>query len=71
MRLGKKTLDEIEATIERLGIASNAGRTGELDIANFDWRAVELAGVVDDAAAVGQKLDLLSAEAARARVDSR
>ncbi|WP_291015289.1 FAD-dependent oxidoreductase [Gordonia sp. (in: high G+C Gram-positive bacteria)] len=70
VRLGKKTLDEIEATIERLGIASNAGRTGELDIANFDWQAVELAGVVDDAAAVGQKLDLLSAEAARARVDS-
>ena len=70
VRLGKQTLDEIEAAMARLGIDADAERTGEFDIANFDWQAAELAEVVQDAAAVGLTVDLLSAEAARVRVNS-
>lgn len=70
LRMGRDTLDEIEKAIRRLGISADAERTGELDIANFDWQTEELAEMSSAAALLGEQLVLLPKEQARERVDS-
>ncbi|MCH5642216.1 FAD-binding oxidoreductase [Gordonia sp. ABSL49_1] len=69
-QLGSATLDEIEAALDRLGIDADAERTGELDIANFDWQIEDLAEMADQATLLGQQLSLLDESDARERVHS-
>ena len=59
LRLGHETLDEIDAAIRRHGISADAERTGELDFANFDWQAAELAEYADSAKQLGEDLSLI------------
>lgn len=70
LRIGRETLDEIEAAIGRLGIDADAERTGELDIANFDWQVAELKEHASQAALLGVDLPLLPGPQARAKVSS-
>ena len=70
LRLGHETLDAIDEAIRRHGIAADAERTGELDFANFDWQADELAEYAASAKELGEDLPLLSEAQARERVES-
>ncbi|GAC69829.1 NAD(P)/FAD-dependent oxidoreductase [Gordonia soli] len=70
VRMGRETLDAIEATLERLGIDADAERTGELDIANFDWQVDELREYSSEGRRLGLDMHLLSEDEARARVSS-
>ncbi|MFT4085584.1 MAG: FAD-dependent oxidoreductase [Gordonia sp. (in: high G+C Gram-positive bacteria)] len=69
-RLGVETLDEIQAALTRLGIDADAERTGELDIANFDWQLDGLAETSAQGAEVGLDLPVLDEAQIRARVSS-
>ena len=69
-RMGRETLAEIAATLTRLGIDADAEHTGELDLANFDWQAAELDELVTEARRLGEPVESLDAEQARARVNS-
>jgi glycine/D-amino acid oxidase-like deaminating enzyme len=69
-RLGRETLDGIEAAMDRLGIDADAERTGELDIANFDWQVDGLRELSSAAAFLGQELTILPGPQARERVNS-
>ena len=70
LRMGRETLDSIEAAIARLGIDADAERTGELDIANADWQVTDLQDYVSQATLLGEELALLPGPQARARVIS-
>ncbi len=70
LAMGRDTLDEIEAALTRLGIDADAERTGELDIANFDWQVAGLQEHVSQAAILGQQFSLLPGQVARERVAS-
>ncbi|MBY4574194.1 FAD-dependent oxidoreductase [Gordonia paraffinivorans] len=70
LRMGRETLDAIEATLDRLGIDADAERTGELDLAITDWQFEALAETFEAGTAIGAHLDLLDEDAARERVDS-
>ncbi|MEP9412887.1 FAD-dependent oxidoreductase [Gordonia sp. VNQ95] len=69
-RLGRETLDGIEAAMDRLGIDADAERTGELDIANCDWQVDGLRELSSAAAFLGQELTMLPGPQARERVNS-
>ncbi|MEP9392238.1 FAD-dependent oxidoreductase [Gordonia sp. VNK1] len=69
-RLGRETLDGIEAAMDRLGIDADAERNGELDIANFDWQVDGLRELSSAAAFLGQELTMLPGPQARERVNS-
>ncbi len=69
-RLGLANLDAIEELVDRLGIDCAFERTGELDVAVADW---QLAGLREDADALrqlGERPELLDADAVRAVVSS-
>ncbi|MBD0863832.1 FAD-dependent oxidoreductase [Gordonia sp. zg691] len=70
LRMGRDTLDAIESTLGRLGIDADLERTGELDLAVTGWQYDGLAETAAAGQALGEKLVLLDAAAARARVDS-
>lgn len=70
LRMGDETLDEIEAALTRLRIDADAERTGELDIANFDWQVDGLRDGVADALALDRPITYLPADRARERVSS-
>lgn len=70
IRMGRETLDAIESTLERLGIDADAERTGELDIANFDWQVADLQEYSSQGALLGATLPLLPGPQARERVTS-
>ena len=65
LRMGRETLDAIEATLDRLGIDADAERTGELDLAITDWQFEALAETFEAGTAIGAHLDLLDEDAAR------
>jgi glycine/D-amino acid oxidase-like deaminating enzyme len=70
-RLGRQNLDEIEGTLDRLGIDCGWERTGELTVATADWQLADLTGLAELAARHGGgKAELLDREQVRARVDS-
>ncbi|NDZ96529.1 FAD-dependent oxidoreductase [Streptomyces sp. SID6673] len=70
LRMGRQTLDDIEAAVERLGIDADLERTGELDIANFDWQVADLQESSSQAALLGTDLPLLPGPEALERVSS-
>ncbi|AZG44898.1 NAD(P)/FAD-dependent oxidoreductase [Gordonia insulae] len=70
LRMGRQTLDDIEAALGRLGIDADAERTGELDIANFDWQVAGLQEHSSTAALLGADLPLLPGPQARESVAS-
>lgn len=70
VQMGKDTLAEIAAALERLGIDADAEHTGELDIANFDWQDDEMSEYAADGARYGMALEYLPTDQARRRVDS-
>lgn len=70
IRLGRETLDDIEAAMRRLGIDADAEHSGELDIANFDWQLGGLAEVSASAAILGLHRPVLPGPEARERVNS-
>ncbi|MGV9710525.1 NAD(P)/FAD-dependent oxidoreductase [Gordonia sp. NPDC003424] len=70
VQMGRDTLDEIEATMARLGIDADAERTGELDLANFDWQVADLKEQSSQAALLGVDLPLLPGPQAREQVSS-
>lgn len=70
LRMGTDTLDAIVAAVERYGIDAAVERTGELDIANFDWQTADLAELADEAARLGVEMPYLDREAVAERVKS-
>lgn len=69
-RLGLANLDAIEQTVGDLGIDCGFERTGELDVAVADW---QIEGLREDAAALrrlGERPEILDADAVRAKVSS-
>lgn len=70
VRMGKDTLDAIESSCLRYGIDAGIERTGELDIANFEWQTDELRAMAEDASSVGAAMEYLDREAVARRVSS-
>ncbi|MCX6433386.1 MAG: FAD-dependent oxidoreductase, partial [Actinobacteria bacterium] len=70
LRLGRENLDEIERAISDLGIDCDFVRSGELDVAVEPHHLAGLTEHAKAATAMGQDVTLLTAEQARARVDS-
>jgi glycine/D-amino acid oxidase-like deaminating enzyme len=70
LRLGRENLDGIQRTVTELGIECDFVRTGELDVAVEPHHLAGLAEHASAAVAMGEDVALLSAEQARARVDS-
>nr|WP_296772706.1 FAD-dependent oxidoreductase [Rhodococcus sp. (in: high G+C Gram-positive bacteria)] len=70
LRMGTDTLDAIEETTRRYGIDADIERTGELDIANFDWQRDDLRDLAEEAARLGQSMRYLDGDAVAARVKS-
>lgn len=69
-RLGLENLDGIEQTVRRYGIDCGFERTGELNVAVQPWQAAELPDYAALYRSLGEKVQVLSAEETRARVDS-
>ncbi|MBK6874758.1 MAG: FAD-dependent oxidoreductase [Kineosporiaceae bacterium] len=71
-RMGLENLDAIEQTIADHGIDCSFSRAGEVSMAVAEWQLAELTELHQAAveAGVGEHLDLLDADAARALVDS-
>jgi glycine/D-amino acid oxidase-like deaminating enzyme len=70
LRLGRENLDAIEKTVGDLGIDCDFIRSGELDVAVEAHQVDALRAHVAEAAAMGQDVSFLTAEAVRSRVDS-
>lgn len=69
--LGRRNLDDIEATVTRYGIDCEFERTGEIDIATQPHQVEELAELYETARAHGfDDYELLDEAALRAEVDS-
>ncbi|MBB5116661.1 FAD-dependent oxidoreductase [Streptomyces eurocidicus] len=70
-RLGRRNLDEIEATVARHGIDCGFERTGEIDIATAAHQVAELREAADEVAELGlPDYEYLDQDALRAEVDS-
>lgn len=69
-RMGRENLDAIEATIHRYGIECDFERTGELDVALEPWQLEELAAEAALRNEMGDHVEVLDADAVRARVNS-
>ncbi|HEX6326866.1 MAG TPA: FAD-dependent oxidoreductase, partial [Jiangellaceae bacterium] len=69
-RLGQENLDGIEKAVHTYGIDAEFERTGELAVAVEPWQLDELREAADEAAAVGQAVQLLDRDAVRAEIDS-
>ena len=69
-RLGHANLDEIEATLSRLGIECDFVRGGELNVAVAPWQLEGLAEMHAAARRLGEESELLDAAQTRALVDS-
>ncbi len=69
-RLGRANLDQIGATVARLGIDCDFARTGELAVATQDWQLAGLRATATAARSLGTRIDLLDAAAVRAEVNS-
>ncbi len=70
LQLGAENLDEIEATVARLGIDCDFRRSGELDVATEDYQVEGLTEVASLGVEYGLDLEVLDAGQTRARVDS-
>jgi glycine/D-amino acid oxidase-like deaminating enzyme len=70
LRLGHENLDAIAEAVARHGIDCNLERTGGLDVAVAQWQVEELREVNEAALELGERSELLDAEATRALVDS-
>jgi glycine/D-amino acid oxidase-like deaminating enzyme len=70
LRLGRQNLDEIEATVGRLGIDCGFIRSGELTVAVAPWQLSGLKELYDEGRRLGEPVELLDAGQARALVDS-
>ncbi len=70
LRLGLETLDEIERTIEREGIACGWERTGEVDIATAGWQVEGLREEQAHYERLGVGQEWLDGESLRAEVHS-
>src|SRR5690606_12554757 len=71
--LGLRNLNEIEAAIERYGIACDYERNGVIDVATTSHPPSYLEGLRDDhdlLRSLGQRVRWLDADAMRAEVDS-
>ena len=69
-RLGRRNLDEIEATIARYGIDCDFARTGELAVAVQPWQADGLRETAALGSRLGLELRWLDQDAIRAELDS-
>lgn len=70
-RLGRRNLDEIEATLTRYGIDCHFERTGEIDVATAPHQVAELREAVAEAERLGLDAgEFLDRDAVRAEVDS-
>jgi glycine/D-amino acid oxidase-like deaminating enzyme len=69
-RLGQENLDGIEKTLHTYGIDAEFERTGELDVAVEPWQLDDLREAAEEAAAVGQTVELLDRDKVRAEIDS-
>ncbi len=69
-RLGRENLNGIEDTIARYGIACDWERTGELRAALAPWQMREMEQEAARRNALGDHVEVLSAEEIRARVNS-
>jgi glycine/D-amino acid oxidase-like deaminating enzyme len=69
-RLGHENLAGIGATIDRYGIDCSFERTGELDVATEAYQLEGLAELPAEAAAYGEKLEVLDRDEVRDLVDS-
>lgn len=70
LRLGHENLDGIAATVGRYDIDCDLVVSGELDVAVEPYQVDGLRAHVETARGLGQEVELLDADAARARVDS-
>jgi glycine/D-amino acid oxidase-like deaminating enzyme len=70
IRLGRRNLDEIEASIERYGISADFRRAAEVGVATEPWHLEELALSADLNRSLGIDVTLLDAEAIRERIAS-
>lgn len=70
LRLGRENLDAIEATVREEGIDCDFQRSGTLSVATAAHQVADLLADHQQAQAVGHQVDLLDADAVRARVDS-
>jgi glycine/D-amino acid oxidase-like deaminating enzyme len=70
VRLGRENLDEIEATIERYGIAADYRRAADVGVATEDWHLESLRDSFETHTRFGDQVELLDADAMRSRVDS-
>ncbi|WP_235581513.1 NAD(P)/FAD-dependent oxidoreductase [Rhodococcus sp. Leaf278] len=70
LRMGTETLDAICATAEKYGIDADIERTGELDIANFDWQVDDLRELGEEGARLSQPMEYLDAAAVRSKITS-
>ncbi|KZF02047.1 MULTISPECIES: NAD(P)/FAD-dependent oxidoreductase [unclassified Rhodococcus (in: high G+C Gram-positive bacteria)] len=70
LRMGTETLDAICATADRYGIDADIERTGELDIANFDWQVDDLRELGDEGRRLAQPMEYLDAAAVQSRITS-
>lgn len=70
LRMGTDTLDAIEGAALKYGIEADIERTGELDIANFDWQTSDLRALAEDASTLGQPMVYLDHDAVAHRVSS-
>ncbi len=69
-RLGAANLDAIEATIRERDLDCDFERTGELDVAVEPWQLEDLGRLQKTMSELGQDVELLNADQARALVDS-
>lgn len=69
-RLGHENLEGIAATVDRYGIDCSFERTGELDVATETYQLEGLDELPAQAAAYGEKLEVLDREQVRELVDS-
>jgi glycine/D-amino acid oxidase-like deaminating enzyme len=69
-RMGRENLDEIEATIKRYGIVCDFERTGELRVAVAPWQMRDLESEAALRNEMGDHVELLDRDAARARIHS-
>jgi glycine/D-amino acid oxidase-like deaminating enzyme len=70
LRLGHDNLDGIESTLTRYGIDAEWERTGSLDVATESWQADELRTHAAEVRELGEKVEVLDADAVRALVNS-
>jgi glycine/D-amino acid oxidase-like deaminating enzyme len=68
--LGRANLDGLVADVARFGIDCDLRRVGMLDVATAAWQLEDLADGVELLRDSGEDVDVLDADATRARVDS-